>query len=216
MDPAVKAIMNDSIEVFRSLGATFIDVSLPHTKYAMACYYIIATAEASANLARFDGIRYGYRSPNATDINSTYEKSRGEGFGNEVLRRIMLGTYVLSSGYYDAYYLRAQKVRTLLRRDFQEAYKLCDFLLTPVTPAPAFHFGAKTDPLQMYLSDVFTTALNLSGDCGLSVPAAIDPGTGLPVGIQLIAPAMEEKRIFRAGRAFELARAQKDFTAPLS
>jgi aspartyl-tRNA(Asn)/glutamyl-tRNA(Gln) amidotransferase subunit A len=216
MDPAVKRIMNDSIEVFRSLGATFVDVSLPHTKYAMACYYIIATAEASANLARFDGIRYGYRSPNATDINSTYEKSRGEGFGSEVLRRIMLGTYVLSSGYYDAYYLRAQKVRTLLRRDFQEAYKLCDFLLTPVTPAPAFHFGAKTDPLQMYLSDVFTTALNLSGDCGLSVPAALDPASGLPVGIQLIAPALEEKRIFRAGRAFELARAQKDFTAPLA
>ncbi len=216
MDPAVKQIMNDSIEVFRSLGATFVDVSLPHTKYAMACYYIIATAEASANLARFDGIRYGYRSPNATDINSTYEKSRGEGFGNEVLRRIMLGTYVLSSGYYDAYYLRAQKVRTLLRRDFQEAYKLCDFLLTPVTPAPAFHFGAKTDPLQMYLSDVFTTALNLSGDCGLSVPAAIAPSSKLPVGIQLIAPAMEEKRIFRAGRAFELGRAQKNFIAPLS
>jgi len=216
MDDGVKQVVMDSIAQFKSLGAEFVDVSLPHTKYAMACYYIIATAEASANLARFDGIRYGYRSPNATDINSTYEKSRGEGFGPEVLRRIMLGTYVLSSGYYDAYYLRAQKVRTLLRQDFTDAFKQCDILLTPVTPAVAFEFGAKADPLQMYLSDVFTTALNLSGNCGISVPAALEPASGLPVGIQLIAPPMEEQRIFRAGHAFELARPQKTFLAPLS
>lgn len=216
LDASVKSVMDKTIVTFKKLGAEFVDVSLPHTKYAMACYYIIATAEASANLARFDGIRYGYRSADAADINSTYENSRGEGFGPEVLRRIMLGTYVLSSGYYDAYYLQAQKVRTLLRDDFRNAYKSCDIILTPVTPAPAFEFGAKADPLQMYLSDIFTTALNLSGDCGISIPSDVDPATGLPIGIQLIAPSLEEKRLFRAGRAFELARERKDWIAPLA
>ena len=182
------------------------DISLPHTKYAMACYYIIAPAEASANLARFDGIRYGYRSPNATDLISTYLDSRGEGFGPEVTRRIMLGTYVLSSGYYDAYYVRAQKVRTLIRRDFTEAFKQCDVIFTPVTPATAFKFGEKSDPMQMYLSDVFTTALNLAGTCGISVPAGMDENTKMPVGIQLIAPDLAEDRMFRTARAFELER----------
>lgn len=216
LHPAVKTALEKAKDAFRSMGATFVETTLPHAKYAMACYYIIATAEASANLARFDGVRYGFRSPDATDIASVYSKSRGEGFGPEVLRRIMLGTYVLSSGYYDAYYLRAQKVRTLLRQDFQNAYAVCDLLLTPATPAPAFRFGEKADPLQMYLSDVFTTALNLSGDCGISVPAALDPGSGLPIGVQLMAPPMEEKRLFRAGRALELARETKEFLAPLS
>ncbi len=211
VDAGVKAVFEQAKEVFASLGAEFVPVSLPHTKYSMACYYIIATAEASANLARFDGIRYGYRSAEADSIDSVYFKSRGEGFGMEVARRIMLGTYVLSSGYYDAYYLKAQKVRTLLRRDFEAAYKQCDLILTPVSPVPAFRFGEKADPLQMYLSDVFTTALNLVGDCGLSVPAGL--ADGMPVGIQLMAPAMAEKRLFRAGRAFELARPQKDFVA---
>ena len=131
--------------------------------------------------------------------------SRGEGFGMEVARRIMLGTYVLSSGYYDAYYLKAQKVRTLLRNDFVEAYKKCDLILTPVSPVPPFKFGEKSDPLQMYLSDIFTTALNLSGDCGISVPAGLDAETKMPVGIQLMAPAMAEKRLLRAARAFEIA-----------
>lgn len=215
LHPSVKAALERVKELYRSLGAVFVETSLPHTKYAMACYYIIATAEASANLARFDGIRYGYRSPDATDIASVYAKSRGEGFGPEVLRRIMLGTYVLSSGYYDAYYLRAQKVRTLLRRDFQTAYAACDVLLTPAVPAPAFRFGEKADPLQMYLSDVFTTALNLSGDCGISVPAELDPESGLPIGVQLMAPAMEEKRLFRAARALELVRPQPVFPSPV-
>ncbi len=213
--PGVKAVCEQAMETLKSLGAEFVEVSLPHTKYAMACYYIIATAEASANLERFDGIRYGYRSPDAQDINSVYFESRGKGFGPEVQRRIMLGTYVLSSGYYDAYYLRAQKVRTLLRRDFEKAYESCDFIFTPVSPVTAFRFGEKSDPLQMYLSDVFTTALNLSGDCGISVPAGLDAETGMPVGIQLMAPAFAEKRLLRAARAFEMNREVKDFHAKL-
>ena len=139
----------------------------------------------------------------ARDVLENYMKSRGEAFGNEVKRRIMLGTYVLSSGYYDAYYLKAQKVRTLIRRDFEEAYRKCDILLTPVTPAPAFRFGEKSDPLQMYLSDVFTTSLNLSGNCGISIPAGKDEATGLPVGMQLMAPALAEQLLFNTAYAFE-------------
>ncbi len=213
--PGVKAVTDQAIETLKSLGATFVEVSLPHSKYAMACYYIIATAEASANLERFDGVRYGYRSEGADSLTNLYMKSRGEGFGTEVKRRIMLGTYVLSSGYYDAYYLRAQKVRTLLRRDFEKAYQECDLIFTPVSPIPAFHFDEKSDPLQMYLSDIFTTALNLSGDCGISVPAGLDPETGMPVGIQLMTGAFGEKRLLHAAAAFESARAQKVFRAPL-
>lgn len=213
--PGVKKVMDRAVESFRELGAEFVEVRLPHTRYAMACYYIVATAEASANLARFDGIRYGYRSPHAEDLLSTYLDSRGEGFGMEVARRIMLGTYVLSSGYYDAYYLKAQKVRTLLRRDFASAYANCDLLLTPVSPVPAFRFGEKTDPLQMYLSDVFTTALNLSGDCGISVPGGFDEESSMPVGIQLMAPAFAERKLFRAAYAFELARNCGEFVAPI-
>lgn len=203
--PAVKSCAEAAIEKFKALGAEIAEVSLPHTKYSMACYYIIATAEASANLARFDGVRYGYRSPHAGNVMETYMKSRGEAFGDEVKRRIMLGTYVLSSGYYDAYYLRAQKVRTLIRRDFDEAFRKCDLLLTPVTPDTAFRFGEKSDPIQMYLSDVFTTSLNLCGSCGMSVPAGKDPATGLPVGIQLMAAPLREDVIFRAAYAFEQA-----------
>lgn len=203
MTDSVKKTAQETIETFRKAGAELVDVSLPHTKYSMACYYIVATAEASANLARFDGVRYGYRSPAAHDVLENYMKSRGEAFGNEVKRRIMLGTYVLSSGYYDAYYLKAQKVRTLIRRDFEEAYRKCDILLTPVTPAPAFRFGEKSDPLQMYLSDVFTTSLNLSGNCGISIPAGKDEATGLPIGMQLMAPALAEQLLFNTAYAFE-------------
>ena len=165
----VRKALDSALEKLKSLGAELVEVSLPHTKYAVAVYYIIATAEASANLARFDGIRYGARKE-AGDLVQSYFASRGAGFGDEVKRRILLGTYVLSSGYYDAYYLRAQKVRTLIRQDFDNAFKQCDVLLTPVTPATAFKFGEKSDPLQMYLSDSFTIALNLSGNCGMSVP----------------------------------------------
>ena len=156
-------------------------------------------AEASANLARFDGMRYGKR-VDGKDLVDTYFKSRGEGFGDEVKRRILLGTYVLSSGYYDAYYLRAQKVRTLIRRDFEQAFKQCDVLLTPVTPTVAFKFGEKSDPLQMYLSDIFTIALNLSGNCGISLPAGLDAESGMPVGVQLLAPAMGEAKLLGAAQ----------------
>lgn len=202
MSDSVRKCAQEAIEAFRRLGAETVEVSLPHTKYSMACYYIVATAEASANLARFDGVRYGYRSPDARDVLENYMKSRGEGFGTEVKRRIMLGTYVLSSGYYDAYYLKAQKVRTLIRCDFENAYKQCDILLTPVTPATAFRFGEKSDPLQMYLSDVFTTSLNLSGNCGISIPAGRDPN-GMPIGVQLMAPPLAEQLLFNTAYAFE-------------
>ena len=198
----VETITQQAIEKVRSLGAELVEVSLPHTRYAVAVYYIIATAEASANLARFDGIRYGDRKE-GRDLVDTYFKTRGEGFGDEVKRRILLGTYVLSSGYYDAYYLRAQKVRTLIRRDFEEAYRQCDLMLTPVTPTVAFKFGEKTsDPLQMYLSDIFTIALNLSGNCGISVPAGKDPETGMPVGVQFLAPALDEARLLQVTDIF--------------
>lgn len=215
MTEGVKAVMNESIETMRKAGAEFVDISLPHTKYAIATYYIIATAEASANLARFDGIRYGARAKDAKDLISTYFETRGNGFGNEVKRRIILGTYVLSSGYYDAYYLRGQKVRTLIRKDFTDAFTKCNVILTPVSPIPAFKFGEKSDPLQMYLSDIFTIALNLSGNCGISVPAGLDSATKMPVGIQFIAPAMAEEKLFSVSRAFELNRAMKEFIPAL-
>ena len=213
--PGVTKVTLEAMDVLKSLGADFVDVTLPHTKYSMACYYIIAPAEASANLARFDGIRYGHRSTAAEDLVETYFASRGEGFGPEVTRRIMLGTYVLSSGYYDAYYVRAQKVRTLIRKDFTDAFEKCDVIFTPVAPATAFRFGEKSDPMQMYLSDVFTTALNLAGNCGISVPAGLDGDTSMPSGIQLIAPSLEEDRLLKAARAFEMARPMKEFCAPL-
>ena len=202
----VRKALDSALEKLKSLGAELLEVSLPHTKYAVAVYYIIATAEASANLARFDGIRYGARKE-AGDLVQSYFASRGAGFGDEVKRRILLGTYVLSSGYYDAYYLRAQKVRTLIRQDFDNAFKQCDVLLTPVTPATAFKFGEKSDPLQMYLSDIFTIALNLSGNCGMSVPYTLDSG-GMPIGLQVIAPALAEERLLSFGRVLE-ANAEK-------
>ena len=203
--PGVAKALDAAIEQVKNMGGKIVEVSLPHTKYAVAVYYIIATAEASANLARFDAVRYGARI-DGVDLIDTYFKSRGAGFGSEVIRRILLGTYVLSSGYYDAYYLKAQKVRTLIRKDFTEAYKQCDLLLTPVTPAPAFKFGEKSDPLQMYLSDIFTIALNLAGQCGISVPAGIDDASGMPVGIQFLGPELAENRLLKAAAAFEAVR----------
>ncbi|MBQ8755099.1 MAG: Asp-tRNA(Asn)/Glu-tRNA(Gln) amidotransferase subunit GatA [Lentisphaeria bacterium] len=202
LTPEVERVMEEAKAKVKALGGELVEVSLPHTKYAVAVYYIIATAEASANLARFDGMRYGARKE-GRDLVETYFKTRGEGFGAEVRRRILLGTYVLSSGYYDAYYLRAQKVRTLIRRDFEEAYKQCDVMLTPVTPAPAFKFGEKSDPLQMYLSDIFTIALNLSGNCGISIPGGVCKETGMPVGIQLLAPALEEAKLLAYANAMQ-------------
>jgi aspartyl-tRNA(Asn)/glutamyl-tRNA(Gln) amidotransferase subunit A len=202
LDPAVEKLVRDAVAQCRALGAEIVDVSLPMTPHAIAVYYVIATAEASANLARFDGVRYGLRVPGEDPID-TYGKTRAAGFGPEVKRRIILGTYVLSSGYYDAYYLRAQKVRTLIRRDFEQAFAHCDAILTPATPTAAFKLGEKADdPLQMYLNDIFTVTANLAGICGISVPCGFAPGP-LPVGLQVLGPAMREDVILRVAHAYE-------------
>ncbi|MFH0879763.1 MAG: Asp-tRNA(Asn)/Glu-tRNA(Gln) amidotransferase subunit GatA [Lentisphaerota bacterium] len=202
MDPEVERSVHTAIEQCRSLGAVVKDVSLPNTPNAIACYYVIATAEASANLARFDGVRYGLRVDGADPIEQ-YGLTRAAGFGTEVKRRIILGTYVLSSGYYDAFYLRAQKVRTLIRNDFQKVFEECDALLTPVAPTAAYRIGEKTeDPLQMYLGDIFTVTANLAGICGLSVPCGFTSG-GLPIGLQILGPAFKEENILRTAFAYE-------------
>src|SRR5205814_219716 len=189
------------------LGAEIIDVSLPHTDYAIAVYYILATAEASANLARFDGVRYGHRAEHPRDLLDHYGRTREEGFGPEVKRRIILGTYVLSSGYYDAYHLRAQKVRTLIRQDFAKAFEKVDALISPTSPSPAFKIGARAaDPLQMYLADIFTNAANLAGICGISIPCGFarnEAGNPLPIGLQILGRALDETRIFQVAHAFE-------------
>jgi aspartyl-tRNA(Asn)/glutamyl-tRNA(Gln) amidotransferase subunit A len=205
LDPDVQAAMDQAIQACRRLGAEFVDISLPHTDYAVATYYLIATAEASSNLARYDGVRFGHRAEDATGLLDMYTKSRSQGFGAEVKRRIMLGTYALSSGYYDAYYVKAQKVRTLIMRDFMQAFEGVDVILTPVAPTPAFKIGEKVDdPLQMYLSDIFTIPVNLAGTCALSVPAGFSAG-GLPIGLQLIGKPFAEETILRAAHAFEQA-----------
>ena len=202
MDPGVEAAVRAAVERCRGLGAEIKEISLPHTPYAIATYYVIATAEASANLARFDGVRYGARVEGEDPIDM-YGKTRAAGFGTEVKRRIILGTYVLSSGYYDAYYLRAQKVRTLIRRDFEEAFKTCDAILTPVAPTAAYRIGEKTgDPVQMYLGDIFTVTANLAGICGISVPCGLT-SEKLPVGLQVLGPALGEEKILRTAYAYE-------------
>jgi aspartyl-tRNA(Asn)/glutamyl-tRNA(Gln) amidotransferase subunit A len=184
-----------------------VDVSLPHTEYAIASYYMIASAEASANLARFDGVRYGYRAENPRDLFDHYGRTREEGFGQEVKRRIILGTYVLSSGYYEAYYARAQKVRELIRQDFARAFQKVDALLSPTSPVPAFLLGERSsDPLQMYLADIFTNAANLAGICGISLPcgfAEMGSGIKLPIGLQLLGKALDEGRILQIAHAYE-------------
>ena len=206
MDPEVKRITEGAIRACAAAGAELVEVSLPHTEYAMAVYYIIAPAEASANLARFDGVRYGHRSELAKDVFTLYTKSRAEGFGPEVKRRIIMGTYVLSSGYYDAYYGRAQRVRTLIKRDFDRVFDEVDALLTPCAPTPAFKFGANQDPLTMYLNDLFTIPSALAGVCASSVPAGFTAGTRLPVGVQFICGAFEESRLLLVSKAFETVR----------
>ncbi len=203
LDPEVRRITENAIKVCEAAGAEIVEVSLPHTEYAMAVYYIVAPAEASANLARFDGVRYGHRSERSDDVFSLYARSRAEGFGPEVKRRIIMGTYVLSSGYYDAYYGRALKVRTLICRDFADVFQKVDALLTPVAPTPAFRLGEVQDPLTMYLNDLFTIPSALAGNCAMSVPAGFTAGTHLPVGVQFIADAFREDRLLRIGRAFE-------------
>ena len=201
----INALWTKGAEWMKAQGAEIVEVSLPHTKYALPTYYIVAPAECSSNLARYDGVRFGHRASGARDITDLYEKSRGEGFGAEVQRRILIGTYVLSAGYYDAYYARAQKLRTMIKRDFDQAFEKCDVLLTPTTPGPAFAVGAKTtDPLEMYLQDVFTVTVNLAGLPGISVPAGLTEN-GLPLGLQLIGKAFDEATLLRAAYAVETA-----------
>lgn len=203
MDAAVRDSVMRAVEDCRRLGADVVEVSLPHTPYAIAVYYIIATAEASANLARYDGVRYGQRAEGGTDPIDMYGRTRAQGFGPEVKRRILLGTYVLSSGYYDAYYKKAQKVRRLISRDFEEVFASCDALLAPATPTPAFKIGERTDdPLQMYLSDVFTATANLAGICALSLPS-YPTAEGLPIGLQILGPAFGEEKALGVGHALE-------------
>ena len=205
LDPEVRARVEAAADAFRELGAEVVDVELPHARYSIAVYYIIATAEASSNLARYDGVRYGHRAEEARNLQQMYRRTREEGFGAEVKRRIMLGTYVLSSGYYDAYYRKAQQVRTLIRQDFERAFDRCDAILTPTTPTPAFRLGEKTDdPLSMYLSDVYTCTANLAGIPGINVPCGLT-AAGLPVGFQLLGPHWGEPALFRLAGAYERA-----------
>jgi aspartyl-tRNA(Asn)/glutamyl-tRNA(Gln) amidotransferase subunit A len=206
IDPQVDAAVRAAVKHYESLGAEIVEISLPNTEHAVGVYYIIATAEASANLARFDGVRYGYRAEGATRLLDQYARSRAEGFGPEVKRRIILGTYVLSSGYYDAFYLRAQKVRTLIRRDFTAAFEKVDAIIAPTSPEAAFKAGDRSDdPLKMYLADIFTIAANLAGICGLSLPcgfANVD-GSKLPIGLQLLGKPFEEGNLLRIAHAYE-------------
>ena len=208
IDPGVRAQVEIAIQSLAAQGAELVEISLPHTEYAVATYYVIAPAEASSNLSRFDGIRYGHRAANPADILDLYKKSREEGFGPEVKRRIILGTYVLSSGYYDAYYSRAQKVRTLIRRDFENAFEKVDAILSPVVPGPARKIGAAgADPLQEYLSDIFTIAANLAGIPGISIPCGTVPsedGKNLPVGLQILGPHLGEAKLLQIAKAAEM------------
>jgi aspartyl-tRNA(Asn)/glutamyl-tRNA(Gln) amidotransferase subunit A len=208
MDARVREKVEAAIKTCEAQGAELVEVSLPHTEYAVGVYYIIATAEASANLARFDGVRYGHRAKNPTDLLDHYRRSREEGFGSEVKRRIILGTYVLSSGYYDAYYLRAQKVRTLIRQDFAKAFEQVDALICPTSPDLAFKIGDRVDdPLRMYLADIFTIAANLAGICGISVPCGLveEAGHPLPVGLQFLGKSLNETRLLGIADAYEQA-----------
>jgi aspartyl-tRNA(Asn)/glutamyl-tRNA(Gln) amidotransferase subunit A len=210
IDPGVRRQVEAASQALAAQGAELVEISLPHTAYAVATYYVIAPAEASSNLSRFDGIRYGHRAASPVDLLDLYQRSREEGFGPEVKRRIILGTYVLSSGYYDAYYSRAQKVRTLIRRDFEAAFARVDAILSPVTPTPARKLGGLAiDPLQEYLSDIFTLAPNLAGICAISVPCGVtgfDGASALPVGLQILGPHLGEATLLRIARAAEARR----------
>jgi len=202
MSKEIQKLWDDGIAWLKAAGATIHDISLPHTKYALPAYYIVAPAECSSNLARYDGMRYGLR-VNGDNLIDTYEKTRGAGFGKEVRRRILIGTYVLSAGYYDAYYLKAQKVRTLIKRDFDDAWSKVDVVLTPTTPSPAFAFGEKSgDPLAMYLEDIFTVTVNMAGLPGMSVPAGLS-SQGTPLGLQLIGKPFDEETLFRTAQVIE-------------
>ena len=202
VDEGQMARFREALSVLEKAGARVVEVDLPHLPHAIATYYIVATAEASSNLARYDGVRYGLRTKDPADLGRLYGETRDRGFGPEVKRRIILGTFVLSSGYYDAYYLRAQKVRTLIRRDFERAFEACDVVATPTSPVPAFRFGEKADnPLQMYLADIFTVPANLAGIPGLSLPCGF--AGGLPAGLQLLAKPFDEETLLRLGAAYQ-------------
>jgi len=204
MDAGVRAAVEAALAEYRKLGATTVEVSLPNSGLSVPAYYVIAPAEASSNLSRFDGVRYGHRAAEYADLNDMYARSRAEGFGAEVKRRILIGTYVLSHGYYDAYYLKAQKIRRLIAADFQDAFKACDVIMGPTAPAPAFEFGAKSaDPVQMYLSDIYTIAVNLAGLPGMSIPCGFD--NHLPVGLQLIAPWFGEAKMLNVAHQYQRA-----------
>ncbi|HEX3185150.1 MAG TPA: Asp-tRNA(Asn)/Glu-tRNA(Gln) amidotransferase subunit GatA [Pyrinomonadaceae bacterium] len=206
LDEEVGSAVKTVVDVYRDLGAEIVDVDLPHAKYAIAVYYIIATAEASANLARFDGVRYGFRAEDTPELRQMYRRTRAQGFGAEVKRRIMLGTYVLSAGYYDAYYLKAQKVRTLVKNDFLNAFENCDAIITPTAPSTAFAIGEKVDdPLAMYLNDIYTVTANLAGVPGISVPCGLS-SERLPIGFQLLGPYWSEPTLFRLAHAYAEAR----------
>jgi aspartyl-tRNA(Asn)/glutamyl-tRNA(Gln) amidotransferase subunit A len=205
LDPEIQALWEETIQWYRDAGAQIVDITLPHAKYALPAYYILAPAEASSNLARYDGVRFGHRNQDAKNLVELYEKTRGEGFGAEVKRRIMVGTYVLSAGYYDAYYLKAQKLRRLISQDFKDAFASCDVILTPTTPTPAFAIGEEPkDPIAMYMNDVLTVTANIAGLPGMSVPAGLST-KGLPLGMQLIAPAFHEAQMLNAGYFMEKA-----------
>jgi aspartyl-tRNA(Asn)/glutamyl-tRNA(Gln) amidotransferase subunit A len=205
LDAEVRAAVENAIEAYRELGAEIVEIELPHAKYCIAVYYIIATAEASSNLARYDGVRYGFRAEEAPELRAMYRRTRDEGFGAEVKRRIMLGTYVLSSGYYDAYYRKAQQVRTLIKRDFVQAFAQCDAILTPTTPTTAFLLGEKTDdPLSMYLNDIYTCTANLAGIPGISIPCGLS-SERLPIGFQLMGNYWSEAALLRLAHAYEEA-----------
>jgi len=207
LDPEVRAAVQEAIQQMAKLGCEIVDISLPHADYAIPTYYLIATAEASSNLARYDGVRYGHRAAGARSLSDMYRRTRDQGFGPEVKRRIMLGTYALSAGYYDAYYLKAQRVRTLLARDFEDAFKRVDAIVAPTSPTPAFRLGEKVDdPLAMYLADIYTVTADLAGVPGISVPCG-KSREGLPIGLQIFARHFDESTLFRLGQAYEQARA---------
>lgn len=206
LDADVRKSVEAAVDVYRDLGAEIVDVELPNAQYSIAVYYIIATAEASSNLARFDGVRYGFRAEDAPELRQMYRKTRDEGFGPEVKRRIMLGTYVLSAGYYDAYYLKAQQVRSLIKKDFTTAFEKCDAIITPTSPTPAFLIGEKVDnPLAMYLNDIYTVTANLGGIPGINVPCGLSSNR-LPIGVQLLGPYWSEPNLFKLAAAYEDAR----------